>query len=209
MFKSPFRNFQQTDIIAALIVATILGVGVVSNLKNPISTRGLLQFDVKGERAYGNGYTDARSVSYAKSFFNDNPHIKTLVLQNMSGTQDADQNLRIAREIRRRGIETHLESGSRIASGAVDLFLAGTRRTIACGAAIGVHSWSAGELYDAQDSYFDDRRGIHERFLRDMGIDTDFYVFTRDAARADDIHILTDDEIRRFKLTTEPHECSE
>jgi len=91
----------------------------------------------------------------------------------------------------------------------VDLFLAGVARPADCGAKIGVHSWSSGGLYDAQDTYYDDRRGTQERFLRDMGLDPQFYVFTRDAAPAKGIHILTDDEMRRFSVTTEPHHCPE
>jgi len=208
MFKSPFRNFKSTEIMAALIIVFVLSLGALSNLKNPINKEGLLQFRVDGTRAIANGFTDARSVSYAKDFFRDNPQVDTLVLQNMSGTRDADQNLRIAREIRRLGLNTHLNRRSRIASGAVDLFIAGRKRSIACGAQIGVHSWSAANgAYDAQDSYFDDRQGTHERFLRDMGVDPKFYVFTREASPASGLHIMTDDEIRRFDLTTEPHKC--
>jgi len=207
MFKSPFKSLKSTEIIAGLVVLTVLSLGVIGNIKNPISHNGLLEFRVEGTRAYANGYTDARSVSYAKDFFNDNPQVDTLVLQKMSGTRDADQNLRIAREIRQRGLNTHLEKRSRIASGAVDLFIAGQRRTIDCGAKVGVHSWSVGDAYDAQDTYFDDRLPIQEKFLSDMGVDPKFYVFTREAAPAKDLHIMSDDEIRHFGLTTSPHNC--
>ena len=202
-----FKSLKPTEIIAALVVMVVLGLGIISNLKNPISKDGLMQLRADGNRAYANGYTDGRSVSYAKTFFKDNPQVDTLVLQRMSGTRDADQNLRIAREIRRLGLKTHLESRSRIASGAVDLFIAGIERTAACGAKIGVHSWSAGGTYDAQDAYFDDRKRTQEKFLSDMGIDEDFYVFTREAAPAKSLHIMSDDEVRRYGLTTQPHEC--
>jgi len=207
MFKSPFKTLKSTEIFAGLIVLIVIGFGVARNLANPQDTSGLLQLRADGNRAYANGYTDGRSVGYARKFFKTNPQVTTLVLQDMSGTHDADQNLRIARDIRRFGLKTHLESGSRIASGAVDLFLAGTTRSAECGAQIGVHSWSAGGFYDAQESYFDDRRGRQERFLRDMGIDPAFYVFTREAAPAKGLHILTPDEIRRFNVTTEPYNC--
>ncbi|MEP1230797.1 MAG: hypothetical protein ABJG88_08995 [Litorimonas sp.] len=207
MFKSPFQSLKATEIIAALIVMVVIGFGLASNLKNPADTNGLLQLRADGTRAYANGYTDARSVSYARKFFKKNPQITTLVLQNMSGTQDADQNLRIARNIRRLGLNTHLESDSHIASGAVDLFLAGVNRTAQCGAKIGVHSWSAGGFYDAQESYFDDRRGRQERFLRDMGIDPQFYIFTREAAPAKGLYVLTSQDIARFTVTTQAYNC--
>lgn len=200
------KSVKAAEVFAAVVVLAVIGLAVLGNIRNPLSKEGLLSLRANGALAYGNGYTDARSVGYAKRFFSNNPDVDTFVLQRMSGTQDADMNLRIARGIRARGLSTHLQSDSFIASGAVDLFLAGTQRTIDCGAKIGVHSWSTG-LYDAQDAVYDDRKNRQERFLRDMGIDPSFYVFTRDAAPADGLHVLTDNEIRRFGLSTEPHDC--
>ena len=202
-----FKSQKQLEIIVALIIIIVLGLGIVSNIKNPINKDGLLQFRVDGSRAYANGFTDGRSVGYAKAFFKDNPQVETIVLQNMSGTQNADQNLRIAREIRRLGLNTHLQKRSRIASGAVDLFIAGRQRTIDCGAKIGVHSWSGGGIEDAQKTLYDNRQKIQERYLSDMGIDPSFYVFTRNAAPAKSLHIMSNDEVRRYGLTTQPHEC--
>jgi len=160
-------------------------------------------------RAYGYGVTDDRSTRLVGKLLSENPQVETLVLKYMPGTQDADMNLRLARRIRKAGLNTHLEADSRIASGAVDLFLAGVGRTMECGALIGVHSWGVSDVYDAQDAIFDDRRKRQEKFLRDMGVDERFYVFTREAAPAADIHILTMEEIRRFGLLTEDPNCDD
>lgn len=193
-----------------VVVILLVGLGAVFAVNKAMQPNlDLLTFTAKGEVAYGNGYTDDRSVDPAIRFFSANPQVKTLVLQNMSGTHDIDMNLRIARAIRGRGLATHLERGSYIASGAVDLFLAGKTRTMACGARIGVHSWSGGNTYHPANLKTDPRQKTQEKFLREMGIDPAFYVFTREAALPDDIYILTDEDIERFGLLTEPGGCLE
>ena len=125
----------------------------------------------------------------------------------MPGTKNADMNIRIAREIRKRGLKTHLPKNGFIASGAVDLFLAGTQRTMDCGGMIGVHSWGltgdrTGRI-SPKTIGVDRRQKFHEKFLRDMGIDPAFYVFTREAAEPNDLHFMSAEEISRFGLLTE------
>jgi len=173
---------------------------------------GLLKFKVKDNIAYGYGGTDGRSVAAVKKLMKEHPVVDTLVFKKMPGTQDADMNLRLARDIRRRGLNTHIESNSMIASGAVDLFLAGKRRTMECGALIGVHSWSISGARSTirispKDMGGDDRQKYHEDFLRDMGIDPSFYAFTRAAAEPENIHYMSMDEIKRFDLLTEYPDC--
>ncbi|WP_409433391.1 alpha/beta hydrolase [Litorimonas sp. RW-G-Af-16] len=191
------------QIIAVLAVIAILAVATFSQKPNP----DLLRFEVEGSRAYGYGFTDDRSVGVVKRLMRDHPEVDTLVLHKMSGTQHADANLKLARRIRKLGLNTHVDADSIIASGAVDLFLAGVRRSAECGAKIGVHAWSVGGIMDAQDAYFDDRKRFQENFLRDMGVDPDFYVFTREAAPAADIYWLTPADMTRFGVLTDPNDC--
>ena len=56
-----------------------------------------------------------------------------------------DVNLLASREIRNRGIATHIAKDGMVASGGTDMFLAGAKRTIEIGAKLGVHSWGDGE----------------------------------------------------------------
>ena len=123
-----------------------------------------------------------------------------------------DRNIILARDIRKRGLNTHLDKNSAIASGAVDLFLAGKQRTMECGALIGVHAWSIGGARETirvspRDMGHDRRQKYHENFLRDMGIDPAFYAYTRAAAEPEDIHYMSVEDINRFGLTSEPLEC--
>lgn len=163
---------------------------------------------VSGSTAYVDGGTDSSSYSEMKSFLDDNAQVQHLILRRMPGTTDSLTNLRIARLIRKRGLTTHLEKRSRIASGAVDLFISGARRTMECGAMIGVHSWSIDGIIGPKDMGVDHNQSVHEDFLDDMGIDPDFYVFTREAAEPENIYYMNYDEIERFGLLTTPAGCA-
>lgn len=166
-----------------------------------------LRFSVKGDTAIVNGGTDSRSYSEMKTFLNNNPDVRHLILRDMPGTTDAMTNLKIARMIRKRGITTHLQRRSRIASGAVDLFISGARRTMECGARIGVHSWSVDGRIGPKRMGADYNQPVHEEFLADMGIDPAFYVFTRDASEPENIYIMKYAEIEEYGLLTEPAGC--
>lgn len=193
-----------------IITGLLLAIGAVIAIRGALKPDlDLLNFTIEENRAYGTGYTDDRSVGVVRKLLKKNPQVDTLVLKEMSGTKDGDRNIILARNIRKRGLNTHLEQNSMIASGAVDLFIAGTRRTMECGALIGVHSWSIGETIRISpgDMGGDSRQKYHEKFLRDMGIDPAFYAFTRAAAEPEDIHYMSVEEINRFGLTSEPLEC--
>lgn len=196
-----------------IITAVLLAIGAVVAIRGAMKPDlGLLKFKVKDSRAYGYGFTDDRSVGIVKALVRDNPQVETLVLKHMSGTRDSTRNVLIARDIRKNRLNTHLEKNSVIASGAVDLFLAGETRTMECGALIGVHSWSISGSNDRirispKDLGYDRSQKYHEDFLRDMGIDPAFYAYTRAAAEPEDIHYMSVEEINRFGLTSEPLEC--
>ena len=197
------------QIITGVLLAVVAIVAIRGAMKPDL---GLLKFKVKDNLAYGYGYTDDRSVSVVRKLLKENPQVDTLVLKKMSGTRDGDMNIVLARDIRKRGLNTHLEKNSAIASGAVDLFLAGKYRTMECGALIGVHSWSIGGARETirvspKDMGADHRQKYHEDFLRDMGIDPAFYAYTRAAAEPEDIHYMSVEDINRFGLTSEPLEC--
>ena len=168
---------------------------------------GLLEWRVEGNRAYGYGGTDSRSVGTIRDLVAEHPEVDTLVLQSMPGTRDVDMNRRIARRIRREELNTHIPADGVAASGAVTLFLAGVVRTAECGARIGVHSWGSPTGYDAQSALWDDQAPRQRALLRELGIDAAFYDFTREAAGADEIHYLTRDEMERWGVVTEEREC--
>lgn len=190
------------DYLALAGVALVLLFALLLQKPNP----DLLRFEVEGNHAYGYGVTDGRSETVIDRLIRDHPQVDTLIFVNMPGTQDVTSNYRLARDIRRAGLATELRSDSRIASGAVDLFLAGSPRKIACGARIGVHAWG-GSGFDAQDALWDNHRDYSRGFLSDMGIDPDFYDFRTDAAGSEAIYWLSVEDINRWELASEPLNC--
>ncbi len=189
--------------IALAMMALMFGVAVWIGSQK---TSGL-RFSVKGNTAILDGGTDSRSFTEMKTFLNDNPEVEHLILRNMPGTTDAMTNLKIARMIRKRGLSTHLQKRSRIASGAVDLFISGVRRTMECGAKIGVHSWSVDGRIGPKLMGADYNQPVHEEFLSDMGIDPAFYVFTREASEPESIYIMKYSEIEQYGLLTQSAGC--
>ena len=190
------------DQLALVAVGLIIAAATAWQLSKP---KGLA-FRVDGDTAFVNGTTSARDQGAVRALLRDNPQVERLVFETMPGTRDVTSNYRLARSIREAGLATEVRADSRIASGAVDLFLAGTERTVACGAMIGVHSWGSSG-YDAQDVRFDPHRSMSRRFLADMGVEADFYDFRNRMAGAESIHWLTDAEIARWGVATEPRNC--
>lgn len=169
-----------------------------------------LHFRHEGARAFVNGTVKTRSFEDFETFITAHPGVKTLVFQDMPGSSDDDTNLRIARAIRARGLHTHAEATSDVNSGAVDLYLAGVRRTAECGAIFGVHSWYDSAGYGPRDLPRDPAIEDHAMFIayyEEMGIGEDLYWFTVDAAAPEEIYPMTPPELERYRVVTEPMDC--
>ncbi len=198
-----------------VFVLIIIGAAFAANNArlryiDQISDERSIQFKLAGSTAYVNGVTGPLSYGKVKKFLKNNPQVDIFVLEHMPGTRDSFTNLKIARYIRKKGIKTQLGQISFIASGGVDLFIAGAERTMECGARIAVHSWSVGGnkfRFSPNDLRRDEHRPRHEKFLSDMGVDPAFYVFTREASEPESVHIMTNEEIARYGLLTKSVDC--
>lgn len=85
--------------------------------------------------------TDERTPDAFSAMMRDHPGIVLLEMRDCPGTYDDRANLRLGRMIHARGIATHVPGNGWVASGAVELFLAGSRRSLDPGARFAVHSW--------------------------------------------------------------------
>ena len=99
------------------------------------------------------------------------------------GSVDEEANLNLARMIRRAGISTHVPANGSIRSGAVELFLAGLKKTADPGAEFVVHSWMDEDGMEANDYPANDP--VHAEYLdyyKEMGVPADkaraFYALT-------------------------------
>jgi len=190
-------------VIAAML---IIGFMTFKDMTKPYAHD--LTFKVQGSSAIVRGTTDSQSHNLVKNFVRENPDVKTLILQAMPGTQDMDTNRRVVLDLRAAGLATHVPADGRIASGAVDWFIAGHPRTIDCGAMIGVHSWGTKIGERGDKALYDGQLRTQRYFLKKMNVDPDFYQFTRGAAGPDDIHWLTVEEMLRYRLISEDPGCA-
>lgn len=85
--------------------------------------------------------TDATSPQAFAAMLAAFPGLEVIEFVDAPGTSHDLANLRLGRAIRSAGLATHVPAGGSARSGAVELFLAGTRRSIDPGALFAVHSW--------------------------------------------------------------------
>ncbi len=169
----------------------------------------LAKFTFKGgddssDTVYMNGVIGSSTLAVMQKLFNNYPQIKTVVMQDVPGSLDDDTNLLASMEIRNRGINTHIPNDGMVASGGTDMFLAGVKRTIAPSAKIGVHSWDDGSGKAALDYPRDHQAHVsYLDYYNAIGITTDFYWYTLEAAPAEGNHWMTSDEIAKYNVLTE------
>jgi hypothetical protein len=130
------------------------------------------------------------------------PTLKRLEMIDCPGSLDEDANLILARAIRRQGMETVVPAGGSVRSGAVELWMAGVKRSAAPDAEFGVHSWADEYGREARDYAANDP--VHAEYLgyyREMGLDDAkaraFYAMTN-ATPFDDVTYLTRDDMARY-----------
>lgn len=164
------------------------------------------ELDLEAGTATLRGTLGATTLAQMQYLIDTFPEVTTLVLANIQGSENDEANLQTGRLVRQAGLHTRLLSDSEIYSGGVDLFCAGTRRFIAAGATVGVHAWAEGDQsaedlprdhpqHQAQVAYFTEMLGAEDGPA--------FYWFTIEAAPAADMHIMSADEIERFRLATD------
>ena len=168
-------------------------------------------FEVNGVELIMEGVIDGSTPGRLKRVLDDNPDLEWIVLDYVPGSADDEANLRAARMVRDRGLNTLVPSYAMIASGGTDFFLAGVERVVENGACIGVHSWSGGDV-EAEPVDLPRNHPEHQKYLdfyRAVGIDTDFYWYTLQAAPAEGMHWMSESEMRSYAVGTDYEPASE
>lgn len=134
--------------------------------------------------------TDGASPRAFVEMLRDHPGIEIIEFVECPGTDDDAANLALGRMIRARGIATHVPEMGSVRSGAVELFLAGARRTIDEGAEFAVHAWRDSEGREPGDYPSDSPYNrAYVEYYAEMGLSRpqEFYDMTNavpnDAAR--------------------------
>lgn len=159
------------------------------------------KFKVDGDNLIMNGIIYSETPKDIKKILIDNPNVKNIIMENVPGSIDDIANLEASRIVRKYGLNTYVPSYGMIASGGTDFFCAGVERKIDDGAEIGVHSWAGDGVKDASNLPKDHPE--HEKYIdyyKEMGIPEDFYWFTIQAANANEIYIMSKEELTKYKL---------
>ncbi|WP_086029774.1 hypothetical protein [Tenacibaculum holothuriorum] len=153
-----------------------------------------------------NGTINSNSLKNFNTLYTAYPTIKTIHIKNCDGSSDDQVNLQLSKKVHDLNIIIHLLNNAEIASGGVDFFLAGKKRTRGTGTKIGVHSWSDGKN-EATDFPVGHANHLpYINYYKSIGFsDADakaFYYFTINAAKASTIHWMTEAEIKTYKMLT-------
>lgn len=97
------------------------------------------------------GVTDEATPAQFAAMLHDHPTVATIEMIDCPGTEDDRANLKLGLMIRMRGIATHVPDNGWVASGAVELFLAGVQRSAEASARFAVHSWQDDAGLQPQD----------------------------------------------------------
>ncbi len=169
-----------------------------------INTQTITEFTVDGHLLYMNNEMNRQTPKQLENILREYPDITTIVLQHVPGSWNDEILLPMGRMVRNRGLHTHLQADSIIASGGVDFFLAGNKRSMEYGAEIGVHSWHDGNKDGKEYPQDAPEHDMYTNYTKDMLGSDAFYWFTIYQAPFDGIYMMSIDEIINLKLLTEP-----
>ncbi|WGK70351.1 hypothetical protein P0082_05680 [Candidatus Haliotispira prima] len=171
-----------------------------------IGSMGTAVVEVRENKAYLDGILGIRSFLLLQDVIENNPEVDTLVLGKIPGSLFDAVNTASGKLLRKAGLNTEVTSTSKVSSGGVDLFAAGVKRHYTRGAELGVHSWCC--VGDKAADQISQNSPAHRNQLKyftfvlgDTG--KDFYFYTLQASGFDNIHIMSEEEIKTYNLATE------
>ncbi|WP_281830691.1 hypothetical protein [Vibrio nigripulchritudo] len=173
--------------------------------------------DKEGHTAEVAGVICDGTLIAAFDMLDNHPNLKKIVFLDVGGSVDDETNLKLATLFHSKKLHTHVSSKwnqtdefgevikGGVASGGTDLFLSGHKRTVDKGAYLGVHSWSNDEYEGADLPKTHSEHKPYIRFYKLIGLPLpeDFYFFTLEAATAEDMHYMTQDELETYQVITE------
>ncbi|WP_062057792.1 hypothetical protein [Aquimarina longa] len=157
-----------------------------------------------------NGVINDSSLKNFNALLISFKNIKQINIRQCDGSNNDDINLKLSSKVNKLGINIHLLDNGLIASGGVDFFIAGKKRTKGKNTKIGVHSWSEEEGKDKKQATDYPKGHVKHlpyiKYYVSVGFTQkqaeDFYYFTINAASASKIHFMTDAEIKKYGLLT-------
>ena len=178
---------------------------IASAPRCPAQSAGIARFGpfhvIDGTRAALVASTDAASPHAFAAMLAAYPGLQVIEFADAPGTNHDLANLRLGRAIRAAGLATHVPAGGSARSGAVELFLAGTRRTMDRGALFAVHSWRDERGREPADFAPDaPENRLYLDYYAEMGMTADearaFYAMTNSVPHAGALWLQGEDMAR-------------
>ena len=199
-------NEGETTDIEMYIPESVFGAGSsklkISGDKAYLNTSYMVSDDIIVDGGLG-----TRAYNQIFDLIQQHPEVKTIIEEQISGSINDEINMQTGRLVRKAGLNTHITENSFIASGAADLFCAGTKRTMENGAEVGVHSWSDSDGIEAGNLPEDSplHKDQIDYFTEMLGSPTGkkFYFYTIEAASAGEIYQMNRTEMEEYHLLTE------
>lgn len=146
------------------------------------------------------GVLGKRFYKKFQKFAVENPNVRNLVLQDIPGSLNDDWNVKSCTFLHENCFNTHVNDSSMIASGGVDLFIAGNSRSVSPKAKIGVHSWRDLKKDGSEYPRDSEEHKVFLDFFEVIEMDTAFYWYTLKASPGKSIHWMTWEEIEKYQL---------
>lgn len=151
-----------------------------------------------------NGTIGSSSLTDFNKLYSAYPTVTKINIKQCNGSTDDTVNLLVSKRVYDLNIAIHLLDKAEIASGGVDFFLAGKKRTRGTGTKIGVHSWAGGGSTATDFPVGHANHLPYINYYKSIGFtDADakaFYYFTINAAPATSVHWMTEAEITTYKM---------
>ncbi len=154
------------------------------------------------------GPTGRMSPAYFDAMLRDHPGLEVLEMLEAPGTNHDIANLEVGRRIREAGLRTHVPDGGSVRSGAVELFLAGTTKSMDDGAEFAVHSWLDNHGREPDDFPVDhEANRMYLEYYVEMGMSEqrarEFYAMTNSVPHHSALWLGADDMRRWVKPARE------
>ena len=152
------------------------------------------------------GVIKSRSLKDFQHLIKNFPNASLINIVNCGGSMDDEINLQLSTLVNRKALNTHLLDNAEIASGGVDFFLAGIKRTRGQNTKIGVHSWGTDQIkatdFAKGHQYHQEYISYYQKIGFTKKEAEEFYYFTIYAAPPAGIHWMTKEEIIKYKIIT-------
>lgn len=150
------------------------------------------------------GIIKSKSLKNFNKLIKKYPNITLINIKNCDGSLDDETNLKLSLKVHEKNINIHLMDNGSISSGGVDFFLSGIKRNKGSNTKIGVHSWSDGSNSATDYAIGHSNHLPYIEYYKNIGFSQEdaenFYYFTINAATANSIHWMTENEISQYNI---------